>query len=224
VFRHLGIYPARYKQAGWEEIMKKIFVLAILFCLFCGGKGEEQAKPVTPEKEIPQISKSVLMIIAPKDFRDEEFKEPYDLFTKSGIKVTIASTDTSPAKGMLGMVVKPEIKLQRVNPDNFDAVVIVGGSGCQDLWNNTKLHEIVNAFNNSKKTIAAICIAPVVLARAGILEEKEATVYPSVKDELTKYGANYSENDVEICDNIITGSGPKVAADFAQAILNTLSQ
>lgn len=201
--------------------MKKVFVLAILLTLCCGG-GQEQTQPVEPET--PQIVKSVLMVIASENFRDEEFKEPYDLFTKSGIKITVASTDTTSAKGMLGMVVKPDITLDQVNPDSFDALVVVGGTGCQVLWDNATLHKIVQDLNDAKKTIAAICIAPVVLARAGILKDMKTTVYASAKEEIEKCGAIYTGSDVEKNDNIITGSGPKAAKDFATTILNTLNQ
>jgi len=202
--------------------MKSIFTLAILLCLCCGG-GEEQIQVVSPEKPI-QIDKSVLMVIAPEDFRDEEFKEPYDLFTNSGIKVIVASIDTVTAKGMLGTTVKPDILIDQVRPDSFDALIIVGGTGCQVLWNNTTLHKIVQNFNDTKKTIAAICIAPVVLARAGILKDIKATVHPTAKQHIEKCGAVYTGSDVEISGNIITGSNPKAAKDFATTILNTLKQ
>jgi protease I len=202
--------------------MKKILALAILLVLCCGG-GEEQTQIVSPEKPT-QIDKSVLMVIAPKDFRDEEFKEPYDLFTNSGIKVIVASIDTVPAKGMLGMTVKPDILIDQVKPDSFDALIIIGGTGCQVLWDNTTLHKIVQNFNDTKKTIAAICIAPVVLARAGILKNIKATVYPTSKNDIEKCGANYTGSDVEISGNIITGSNPKASTDFATTILNALKQ
>jgi len=202
--------------------MKRILVLAILLTICCGG-GEGQTQVVSPEKPT-QIDKSVLMVIAPKDFRDEEFKEPYDLFTNSGIKVIVASTDTVPAKGMLGMTVTPDILLDQVIPDSFDALVIVGGTGCKILWDNTTLHKIVQNFNDTKKTIAAICIAPVVLARAGILKDIKATVYPTAKDNIEKYDADYTDADVEVSGNIITGSNPKASKDFATTILNTLKQ
>ncbi len=202
--------------------MKRILVLALLLTI-CFGGGEEQTQVVSPEKPT-QIDKSVLMVIAPKDFRDEEFKEPYDLFTNSGIKVIVASTDTVPAKGMLGMTVTPDILLDQVIPDSFDALVIVGGTGCKILWDNTTLHKIVQNFNDTKKTIAAICIAPVVLARAGILKDIKATVYPTAKDNIEKYDADYTDADVEVSGNIITGSNPKASKDFATTILNTLKQ
>jgi len=202
--------------------MRKVFVVAVLLVLCCGG-GEEQTQVVSPEEPI-QIARSVLMVIAPENFRDEEFKEPYDLFTNSGIKVIVASTDTVPAKGMLGMVVTPDILLDQVIPDSFDALVVVGGTGCKILWDNTILHKIVQNFNATKKTIAAICIAPVVLARAGILKDIKATVYPTAKEHIEKCGAVYTGSDVESSENIITGSNPDAVKEFATAILNTLKQ
>jgi protease I len=204
--------------------MKKLLVLAILLTLCCGGGGQEKTEPALPESETVPIAKSVLMVIAPNDFRDEEFKEPYDLFTESGIKVKVASTDTVPAKGMLGMIVKPQITLEQVEPDSFDAIVVVGGTGCRVLWDNKTLHGIVQKFNAANKTIAAICIAPVVLARAGVLKDLKATVYPSVKEDICECGATYTGSDVEVRSNIITCSGPEAAKDFATTILNTLSE
>ncbi len=201
--------------------MKKVPVLAFLLCLSCGGGEQTQ---VSSDAEMPQLTQSALMVIAPKDFRDEEFKEPYDLFIKSGIKVTVASTDTQPARGMLGMTVKPEITLEQVVPDSFDVLVVVGGTGCEALWDNTTLHTIVHNFHDAKKTIAAICIAPVVLAHAGILEDAKVTAYPSVKDEIGLCGATYTGADVEVYGNIITCSGPKAAKDFAETILSRLSR
>jgi len=202
--------------------MKKLLTIPILLGICCGGGGQEQS--MTEESEIPQMAKSVLMVIAPKNFRDEEFQEPYDLFSSSGIEVTVASTDTNPAQGMLGVVVKPDITLEQVDPHDYDALIVVGGSGCMDLWDNTTLHAIVQTFNSSKKTIAAICLAPVVLGRAGILRDIKATVYPTAKDELGVCGAHLADSDVVVSGNIITCSGPQAAKDFATAILKAVSQ
>jgi len=192
--------------------------------IFCGGGKEQKITIQKSEEKVVPATKSVLIIIAPKDFRDEEFKEPYDLLTTSGIKVIIASTDTLPAKGMLGTVVKPQILLSQVIPDSFNALVIVGGTGCKVLWDDTMLHTIVQNFEQNHKTIAAICIAPVVLARAGVLKNKKATVYPGVAGEIKPHCAEYTAMDVEISGNTITGSGPQAAKDFAKAILEVLSK
>jgi hypothetical protein len=149
-----------------RSFMKRTLILTTLLSLCCGGAQEQVEQAVA----FSQIEKKVLIVISHENFRDEEFKEPYSLLVGSGVIVTIASTDTSTATGMLGMNVKPDIILEQVNPEDFDALVVVGGTGCRNLWNNTTLHNIIQSFNITKKTIAAICIGPVVLGKAGILE------------------------------------------------------
>ncbi len=205
--------------------MKRLLMCGALLLVFCGSKS--QTASVTKEPEPVSANtpkKSVLIVIAHKDFRDEEFKEPYELLKNSGMNVVIASTDTTTAKGMLGMSVKPEILIGSADPQDFDALVVVGGTGCRSLWDNETLHGIIRQFDGDKKIIAAICIAPVILARAGILKEEKATVYPSVADEIKPLCADYTGTDVERSNNIITASGPAAAKDFARTILEALSQ
>ncbi len=204
--------------------MKNYLVLWLMFAIFCGGGKEQKINVQESEDKTVGITKSVLMVIAPSDFRDEEFKEPYNLLTNKSVKVVVASTDTTPAKGMLGMVVKPQIILSQANPDSFDALVIVGGTGCRILWDNEVLQKMVKYFDEQHKIVSAICIAPVVLARAGVLKGRKATVYPGVAGEIKPYCAEYTAKDVEISDNIITGSGPQAANDFAKTILEVLQK
>jgi protease I len=201
--------------------MKYTIIVIGLSMMFCGGGQTDEQTNIT-NQETPEIAKSVLMIIAPANFRDEEFKEPYTLLTEVGVSITVASTDTVAATGMLGMVVKPDIILDQVNVDSFDAVVVIGGSGCTKLYDNTVLHKILQQFNDQGKTIGAICLAPVILARAGILADKKATVYSSAKDDISKCGAQYTSHDVETDGTIITASGPQAANDFARTILKAL--
>lgn len=206
-----------------EVLVKNFLVVTILLSLCCGAGGEE--KQVTePKPEAIQKSKHVLMVIAPKNFRDEEFKEPYELLNKSGMKVTVASTDTTPATGMLGAVVKPNITLEQVKADSFDCLIIVGGSGCKVLWDDTLVHKIAGEFNDVEKPIAAICIAPVVLGKAGLLKGKKVTAFPSVKEQLEECEAVYTDAALEKSGNIITCSGPESAKEFAEEILKALTE
>lgn len=203
--------------------MKKMLVVGILLAICCGGGGEKPTEISSQPQEVT-IAKSILMVIAPKDFRDEEFKEPYDLFTRSGIEVVIASTDTTPAKGMLGMIVIPDIVFEKVNTDEFDALVVVGGTGCAQLWDNEILHKIVQKFNAQGKTVAAICIAPMVLARAGVLVDRIVTAHASVRDAIGKLCARCTDSNIEVSGNVITCSGPNAAPDFAKSIMDMLGK
>ncbi|MBL7131463.1 MAG: DJ-1/PfpI family protein [Candidatus Omnitrophica bacterium] len=167
-------------------------------------------------------SKKVLMVIANKDFRDEEFKFPFAALKREGYDVVIASSMLSSAKGMLGMSVVPDILLATARPLDYDAVIFVGGIGAQIFWDDVNAHQLAKNMYEDNKIVAAICIAPVILANAGILEGKKATVWKSESHRLEFQGASYTGRSVEVDGNIITADGPLSAEEFAQAIIKKL--
>jgi len=70
--------------------------------------------------------------------------------------------------------------------------------------------------------VGAICIAPGILARAGILKDKKATVFPSEIETLKREGAHYSALPVVIDGKIVTADGPEAAEGFGKALVKTL--
>ena len=171
------------------------------------------------------MEKKVLMIIAPRNFRDEELREPKAILEREGFKVVVASTESGTARGMFGMQVNPDTTVDEVSPEDFDAVVVVGGSGSQThLWNNSRVQEIVRASHQRGCMVAAICISPVVLARAGLLRGRKATVFQTTTtiSELKKGGALISDAPVVVDGKIITGEGPEAAREFGQKIAENL--
>ena len=162
--------------------------------------------------------KRIVIVIAPSMFRDEEFKVPYDYLKSSGAEVKVASTTLSEATGKLGMKVKPDITINKINPDEFDAIIFVGGPGVKQFWNDKTIHNIAVGFYNKKKITAAICSAPVILARAGLLEGKNATSFPGDEDEMKKGGCHFTGKITEKDGIIITGNGPAASQSFASLI------
>ena len=69
------------------------------------------------------------MVIAPEQFRDEEYVEPREVFEKSGIGVTVASSRLGKAVGKFGLEVQVDLLLKDVHATDYDAVVFVGGTG-----------------------------------------------------------------------------------------------
>ena len=165
-------------------------------------------------------SKSILMIIAPDKFRDEELLVPERIFKENGIKVIVASTTTSIVKGMLGAEVRPDILLKDVKLNRYDAVIFVGGVGAQVYYNNSTVQQIARNAAGADKTVGAICLAPNILAKAGLLRGRNATCWNS--GILKENGAIYHKKSVIKDKNIITACGPKAAIQFANAILNEL--
>jgi protease I len=161
----------------------------------------------------------IVMIIASSNFRDEEFKIPKELFEKNGYSITVASGSLSESVGMLGMKVRPDITLDKVKVVEFDAVVFVGGSGSAEYFTNNLAQKIAKDAFAQGKTLAAICLAPVILANAGLLKGKKATC--NDPEAIIKKGAYFTGKPVEQDGKIITGIGPEASEEFAEAILRS---
>ena len=70
--------------------------------------------------------------------------------------------------------------------------------------------------------LGALCIAPVILAEAGVLRGKKATVFESEKDQLISAGAKYTGKPIEFDDNVITCSNPIYTEEFAKRIVKAI--
>lgn len=165
--------------------------------------------------------KKVLMVIAPRDFRDEEFFETKEILERSNIDVTVANSTGQPSKSMFGKIVTPDKNFYDVDAKNFDAVVFVGGSGAAVYLNHKRALELAKEFYNSGKVVAAICIAPTILVNAGVLNGKKATSWPSERNNIINVG-NYTGKTVEQDGKIITGNGPPAAKEFGKRIVEAL--
>ncbi|MBU1124578.1 MAG: DJ-1/PfpI family protein [Candidatus Omnitrophica bacterium] len=168
--------------------------------------------------------KHAVMIIAEENFRDEELFQTKAALEEKGITVKIASTTLNPVRGMLGAQATPELLVKDITLTDFDAVIFVGGSGADQYWDDHLAHTIAQTAMRENRVVAAICIAPVTLARAGVLKDIRATVYPSEKEELVLHGATYSGAEVEVDGNCITASGPAAAQGFGEAIARALEK
>ncbi len=102
----------------------------------------------------------ILMVIAPKEFRDEELLTPKKLLSEAGASVIVASTTADEAKGMLGAKIKPDIVLSSALASDYDCVIVVGGMGSPEfLWNNAQLHSLIQEMDREEKVVAAICLS-----------------------------------------------------------------
>ena len=177
------------------------------------------------EKRENMKNAKVLMVIAPKDFRYEELFEPMAVFESNGLKVDVVSTTKGECVGMLGNKITVEKTIYDVSPDDYVAIVIVGGIGSkQYLWNNERLLELVKEFYSQNKVVSAICLSPVVLARAWVLKGKKATVYPAPEaiEELKKAGAIYEDRGVVVDGNVITAKSPDYARLFGLEVFKAI--
>lgn len=171
-------------------------------------------------------NKKILMVVAQDNFRDEEYLEPRDVLEDAGVSITVASNSTKEAHGALGAKIKPDISIKDAIMAEFDGLVVVGGGGSREhLWPNKDLQRLVKDAFDQDKLVSAICISPVVLARAKILEDRDCTVFKDKEciAELEKYGGLYTDKDIVVDGNIITARDPKAAEKFGHAIVEQLA-
>jgi protease I len=101
--------------------------------------------------------------------------------------------------------------------------VFVGGNGARDYWTHPRVHNLVRAMHDRGLLLAAICIAPVIFGRAGLLKGRAAACHPSVRRVLESCGAQYVLAPVHVDNGVVTANGPTAALDFAEAIVNHLA-
>jgi len=199
--------------------MKKIILFLILFLLLsgCGIK-----KNISQPKNNMLANDKILMVIAPKDFRDPEYNEPRKVFEEAGAEVKVASIQGGVAIGAEGTEVNIGLTVGEVRVEDFDAVVFVGGPGMAQIIGDETLQILASEFFAAGKITSAICVAPAILAQAGVLKGKKATAWSGVQDVLENGGASFSPQPVVVDGKIITADGPAAAREFGEEIIEAL--
>ncbi len=119
--------------------------------------------------------------------------------------------------------------IENLKPQDYDAVLFIGGSGAAGYIDNPVCHKIARETIEVGKTLGAICVAPAILAKAGVLSGKKATVWASPLDKsmvkiLKDCGAIYQPDSVVADGKIITASGPDFAEEFGLKIIEEISK
>jgi protease I len=113
--------------------------------------------------------KPVLLVIAPKDFRDEELFITQSELERSGLTTTIASSIVGECIGSKGGKAISTLSMDQIKSNDYSTIVFIGGMGSRLFFEDTKAHHLAQEMHAAGYPVAAICIAPVILAKAGLL-------------------------------------------------------
>ena len=133
----------------------------------------------------------IVLIIAPERFRDEELFVTRKELVRAGHLTVIASTRKGDCPGSRGGTARATELLADVDPEAYDAVVFVGGGGSKVYFDDPAAQALARAMHKRRKVVAAICLAPVILANAGVLKGKKATVAGTEAKAIEAGGAEY---------------------------------
>jgi protein deglycase len=161
----------------------------------------------------------IIAILAP-GFEEAEAVIPVDLLRRAKIKVTVIGLETREVRGARDITLLADTTLAAFS-DTFDGLVLPGGQpGTKNLGNDPRVLELIRATHKRGALCAAICAAPTVLAKAGILSGVKATCFPGCENELT--GALFTEQPVVRDRNIITSRGVGTAVAFGLELISYL--
>lgn len=201
-----------------------LFVLIMIFCAGCSQSAQQISDKEAKEVAKMDVSgKNMLMIIAPGGFRDEEYFEPKKVFEDSGATVTTASKGVTESKGKLGATAKVDIDIVDAEAADYDAVVFIGGPGTTVYFDDPAAHKLAKDAYSAGKVVAAICIAPSILANAGVLKNHKATAFSSESDNVGSKSKGYTGEDVTVDGKVVTANGPGAATKFGEAIIALLA-
>jgi 4-methyl-5(b-hydroxyethyl)-thiazole monophosphate biosynthesis len=163
-----------------------------------------------------------MKIVVPlaEGFEEIEFATIVDILRRGGLSVTVAGLTPGPVMGGHGIPVLPDTGLERIKAADFDAIVLPGGHmGYTNLGQSETVLNLIQEMFRAGKYVTAICGAPSVLAKAGVLAGKRATIYPGMEDTLA--GARCETGAVVTDGRIITSRGPGTTMPFALKLLET---
>ncbi|MFN4217296.1 MAG: DJ-1 family glyoxalase III [Brevinematales bacterium] len=147
-------------------------------------------------------------LILGKNFEEIEAITLIDILRRAQIEVMIYGVGTKVVTGSHQIIVQADDLFEKVDDidvESFDALLLPGGPGVQELAKNDGLLELIRRFVKSGKWVYAVCAAPLLLDRAGVLQNKNFTCYPGTVSAIT---SGHHQNEPVVVDGkIVTSQG-----------------
>ncbi len=162
-----------------------------------------------------------LLIIARNGFQDHELAGVRSELLKAGFRVILGSTEAGPCTGKFGSTEEATVALKDCRVADYDRIAFIGGPGAEALSENEDARALARATVDAGKPLGAICITPLILAKAGVLKGRKATVWDSGGEQiaiLKAHGAIVIHQAVVVDGSIVTGNGPQAALSFGVAL------
>lgn len=160
-----------------------------------------------------------IMCIMSDGFEELEAVGAIALWRRSGIQVDVYALNDSQATGRFDLTIANLRKLECYDISEYDALFLPGGPHYKDLEENDNVQSIIRSFVQADKVVTAICAAPTILGRMGLLKDKQYTCFTSMNEDFHgTYVDQYCVQD----GNFITGRSAAAVIDFAFLVIETL--
>ncbi len=182
------------------------------------------ARAAVPSVPTPDVRPRVLVVVAPEAFQESEWRALSSALGRRA-RLVVASTRPGTARGMSGGSLPVDVLLDRVRPEAFDLVVLLGGAGAKTyLWFDPWVHALLRGARRLRRPLAAIDVAPAALAAAGVLDGRTATVLPGPEalKLFARHGVTYRAQEVVVDRDLVTAADASAAASWASALVHLL--
>ncbi len=168
----------------------------------------------------------VMAILVEEGFHDQELDVPRRQVEAAGGRTVLVGAEAGEVYEDYrdqNFLVTADMAARDATADQFDALLIPGGTAPRIMRENEEMLRLVREFDEAEKTIAAICHGPLVMVSAGIVDDREMTCVSGVADDLREAGADYRDEPVVIDGHIITSRVPADLEPFSKAIVTALA-
>lgn len=178
---------------------------------------------------MPAIDKAKILIMATHGFEQSELTVPLEKLRKAGAEVSVASPESGKIRGWdhtdWGREVEVDLTLDRVEVEDYDAIVLPGGQINPDLLRvNERALEILRGFLKAKKVVAAVCHAPWLLIEVDAVRGREVTSYKSIRTDVMNAGGKWVDREVATDQGIVTSRNPDDLDAFVEKIVEEVEE
>jgi len=173
---------------------------------------------------MPRLSDAKVLIVATDGFEESELFGPLQILRDRGAEVKLASPDLKPIQATVhddpGKTIRPDLTIEDVRVEDYDALILPGGVRNPDQLRTSKAAiDLIRAFANAGKPVAAICHGPWLLVEADLLRGRTATSWPSIRTDMKNAGAIVVDQPAVTDGNIVTSRNPDDVPAFTEAVI-----
>ena len=174
---------------------------------------------------MPSLPNARILIVATDCFEEWELFGPRQILQQRGAEVVLASLKRDPIQATIhddpGKTIRPDMTVDEVNADDFDALILPGGVRNPDqLRLHSNVTALIRRFAEQGKPIGAICHGPWLLVEADLLRGKTATSWPSIRTDLRNAGAKVVDEAAVTDGNLVTSRNPQDVEAFTNALID----
>jgi 4-methyl-5(b-hydroxyethyl)-thiazole monophosphate biosynthesis len=165
----------------------------------------------------------MILVFLANGFEETEAVAPIDILRRNGREVVTVGIGEEVITSAHGVTVVPDVtEVDITMSDDIEMIVLPGGMpGTLNLEKSRAVQDALDYCAANGRFIGAICAAPSILGRKGLLKGRKATCFPGFEELLD--GAQFTGEPVEADGNIITARGAGVALEFGLKLVEVLS-